>query len=258
MADQFTKEDLERMYHKEMKSIPEIAENFSTYANKIRRAMLKYGIPIRSSSESQALALKSGRLAHPTAGTTRPDDVKFAIGSKQMENFKQMTDEEKTALSDRAKIAWDNKSEQEIREMREKASKGFQKAGREGSKIEKYLYKALQDAGYHVQYHMKHFLSKQALELDLYVPVARMAIECQGPSHYEAIFDEQTFQRVQIADKVKQGQILNAGLCMVLVPALNKSPTYFKKVADALIEKIEAFKQNFPERENRYIILNVE
>ena len=255
---ELNKENLERMYFKEKQSVPAIAEAFGTYPNKIRRALKSYGFDLRSNSEAQALALESGRAAHPTEGKERTEDEKFRIGSRQMENFKNMTKEEKEALADRSREAWENKSEAEVRDMRAKAMKGVQKAAREGSKLEKYLYKTLTEAGIVVQYHKTHFLVKEKLELDLYFPEFRTACEVDGKNHSEAIWGAKTFNRTVQADRVKAGLILNAGLCLVRISAINKSPTYFKKAADALIAKLKEIKENFPARENRLIILNVE
>ena len=53
-----------------------IAKELETYPKKIERILKKNGIKLRSKSEAQALAIKSGRAKHPTEGKERSEEQK--------------------------------------------------------------------------------------------------------------------------------------------------------------------------------------
>ncbi len=77
-----TREYLYEEYIVKKRSVGDIAAEHKTYANKIRRELIYYGISLRDKSDAQSAAINSGRHKHPTKGTTRPDDVKSRIGKK--------------------------------------------------------------------------------------------------------------------------------------------------------------------------------
>ena len=54
--------------YEEGRSTYQIAEHFDTYPNKIRRILTKKGVELKSRSQAQKNALKSGRATHPTSG----------------------------------------------------------------------------------------------------------------------------------------------------------------------------------------------
>ena len=61
-----TYEYLNKHYVELQKSTYEIAEETKTYPNKVRRALVSFGIPLRDKSQAQASALKTGRCLHLT------------------------------------------------------------------------------------------------------------------------------------------------------------------------------------------------
>jgi very-short-patch-repair endonuclease len=85
---ELTFEYLDTEYNKKERSFAEIANDLGTYSNKVRRAAIQLGIQPRSKSQAQSLALKHGRIEHPTEGKKRDESVrhKIADGAK-MENF---------------------------------------------------------------------------------------------------------------------------------------------------------------------------
>ena|SRR3990167_940124 len=256
--DKFDKATLERMYFEEKLSVPAIAEKFGTYPNKIRRALKGYGFDLRSNAEAQALALSVGRASHPTEGLERSDEEKLKIGLKQRENYANLSEEEKDALAERSRELWNEKSEKEIREMRSKAIKAIQKASREGSVLEHVLKDSIEGAGYTVLMHQEKVLLRERLQLDLYIPALRTVIEVDGKNHEEAIWGSKTFSRTKRADNVKSGLVLQSNLVMIRVTNKSKGNTYNKQVADTVLAKLAEIKENFPKREDRYIIIDVE
>lgn len=63
-------------------------------------------------------------------------------------------------------------------------------------------------------------------EIDIYLPLLRVAIECDGVTHFKAIFGEATLRRTQEADKRKNEKLkaLNIKLIRITLPE-NSSKT---------------------------------
>jgi len=68
---------LQEMYVEKKMSFADIASEYGTYANKIRRDAVSLKIKIRDKSEAQKNALITGKHKHPTKGTTRSEDTKI-------------------------------------------------------------------------------------------------------------------------------------------------------------------------------------
>ena len=62
------KDFLVREYVENNRSTYWISEKLGTYPNKVRRALKFLGVDLKSKSEAQSNALKSGRHKHPTKG----------------------------------------------------------------------------------------------------------------------------------------------------------------------------------------------
>jgi len=62
------KKFLHEQYILKERSTYEIAEQLEVYPNMVRRALQSHKFPIRSKSEAQSVALKTGRHKHPTKG----------------------------------------------------------------------------------------------------------------------------------------------------------------------------------------------
>lgn len=77
MPDADKKNLIEKLYLMEKKSFQQIAKEYNTYSNKIRRDAKKFDISIRDKSEAQKNALSTGNHKHPTKGTTRSEDTKI-------------------------------------------------------------------------------------------------------------------------------------------------------------------------------------
>ena len=64
LNDKEKKKVLKQKYIKEKLSFAEIAKEFGTYANKLRRDASKLGIEIRTRSQAAKIALECGRSEH--------------------------------------------------------------------------------------------------------------------------------------------------------------------------------------------------
>ena len=65
LSDKEKQTMIQKLYEKENKSFADIAKEYDTYANKIRRDAIKYQINIKNKSEAQKLVLSKGKTKHP-------------------------------------------------------------------------------------------------------------------------------------------------------------------------------------------------
>ena len=81
------------MYKNENKSTYEIAKEFDTYPNKIRRILIKNGCEMKDKSAAQKNALKKGVASHPTKGRKRSEKTKLKISESQAKVWDNLSDD---------------------------------------------------------------------------------------------------------------------------------------------------------------------
>ena len=165
------------------KSTYSIAKELNTYPKKIERILKKNNIPIRSKSESQKIAIETGRSKHPTKGKTRTEEEKFKISEGVYSNWQARSEEEREEFSKQAKKRWEEIPANKKRDMLEAAGRALHKTCTEGSKAERCLYEAIQKRGIDVVLHKKGLIQGQ-FEIDLFLPELKTAIEIDGPQHF--------------------------------------------------------------------------
>ena len=219
--------------YEEGRSTYQIAELFSTYPNKIRRILSKNGVQLKSRSQAQKNALVSGRAKHPTIGKTRTKEERLKI-SASVENY------------------WSKRERSRICSM---AIKAIQKAGKEGSKLEKFVLEQLSTRGYSVEFHKKNLIPNQNLEIDLYIPSHKTIIEIDGPSHFLPIWGEEKLSRQVKADNQKSGLILSKGFIIIRVKSLSDflSLNSKEKLLKEITGQLEGIDNKFPIESKRYI-----
>lgn len=238
------KDKIIRLYVDEGKSTHEIAEQFKTYPNKIVRSLNYLGIPKRSYSEAQALAIKSGRSSHPTLGNALSDEHKAKIGKERSKAWAKMPAEERERLSSLSREQWNSMSESEQIELRRMAMAAVREASKSGSKTEKFIRSGLESNGYKVEYHKRDLVQDSKLELDMYLPELRTALEIDGPGHFSPIWGESKYQKQVAADTIKQGVLLNHGCTVLRVKQLDKSlsKTKLNDILAAILSILEEIK----------------
>lgn len=243
------------MYVDQNKSTYDIAMEFDTYPNKIRRVLIKSGIELKDKSEAQKNAIQSGKSTHPTMGKTRSKEEKLKISSGIKKYWMNMDDDTYAKKVEQAKTRWKNMSEVEKHKMLDSAIKAIQIAGKEGSKLEKYLYEELSAAGYKVEFHKKYLIQNENLEIDMYVPSLKTIIEVDGPSHYLPIWGEEKLQKQIKADNHKTGLILSKGLAIVRIKTLSDSVCLAdkEKLRLDLLELLGTIYKSFPPKSKRNI-----
>lgn len=239
-------------------SLHEIAENYNTYANKIRRLLKKLGVKTRDKSEAQSNALKRDRKKHPTAGRERTDEEKLKISEKLAGWYDKLTESEYNSIRERAKDNWKNVSKKQRAEMQRKSAESNRIAAKEGSAVEKYVKEVLEEEGYVVKFHQKNLL-KTDLELDIFLPKENVAIEIDGPSHREPIWGPDSLKRQITYDINKNGVVLSLGLVLIRVKydrsTLNLHVKNQLKIK--ILELLSKIRNKFPAKNNRLIELEV-
>lgn len=247
------------MYTKQNKSTYEIATMLKTYPNKIRRLLVKHGVELKDKSEAQKNAIKSGKSIHPTLGKTRSQEEKLKISSGIKKYWQEMDDETYNKKVKDAKTRWQNMSEKEKTKMMDAAIKAIQAAGKEGSKLEKFLYSELTKGGYTVEFHKKYLIQNANLEIDMYIPELKAIIEVDGPSHFLPIWGEEKLHKQIKADNNKSGLILSKGFVIIRIKNLSDSVCLAdkEKLRLDLLKILGTIKKSFPPKSKRYIEIEI-
>ena len=247
--------DVIDLYENDCKSTYQIAEHFDTYPNKIRRILTKNGIELKSRSQAQKNALVSGRAKHPTGGKTRSKAERLKISSSVHKYWSNMDEKEYEKRREEARDRWYALPEVERDRICSMAIQAIQKAGKEGSKLEKSLLKALSSEGYVVEFHKKNLILNEKMEIDLYIPSHKTIIEVDGPSHFFPIWGEDKLQKQIKADAQKSGLILSKGFIIIRVKSLSDFISLSKKedLFNAIFKHLEKIEESFPVKSKRYI-----
>lgn len=245
---------IQEYYIDKNQSFAQIAESQGTYANKVRRDAVKLGFKIRSKSEAQKLALTSGRHKHPTKGEKRSEEVKQKIGKGIMQSWDNLSIEQLHERRKKAKENWEKLSDEEKADITHKANLAVRKASDEGTKLEKFLLTKLINMGYKVEFHKEQFLSNTKLQIDLFLPIMNVAIEIDGPSHFEPIWGQDVLDKNVKYDNKKNGLIIGRGMVLIRIKQTKDySAARAELISSRLIGQLEAIDLNFPTVDNRYI-----
>lgn len=217
LSDAEKKDLIIKEYITNKKSFQVIASIYDTYPNKVRRDAKKLNIPIRNKSEAQSNAILTGSHEHPTKGKKRPEEVKQKIGLSVYENWQNLSDAEIEDRREKARDNWNKKSEDEKKDIIQKANRAVRQSSKEGSKLEKYLLKRLMQDGHKVEFHKEHILSNTKLQIDLFLPTINLAIEVDGPSHFDNIWGDQSLSRNQKYDSKKEGLLIGKGISIIRI-----------------------------------------
>lgn len=246
------------MYVNEKKSPYEIAEEFNTYAGKIRNVLIDEKIKLRGRSEAAKAALKSGRSTHPTEGKERPDSVKKKISHTRSKAWKEMSDEDFENFRQGAAQRWKDMPFEKKIEMQRLAGSALRKSSIEGSKAEKFLYEKLLEEGYNVEMHKKDLVYGD-YEVDLFIAELKTVIEIDGPQHFMPVFGEDSLKKTVKYDSIKNGSILSDGFTIIRVKYMCSKIS--ERVKDDLWkivdEKLTQIKKKYPKEGDRLIEVEV-
>jgi very-short-patch-repair endonuclease len=250
---------LVREYVEKERSTYDIAAECKTYPNKVRRMLRKYGIPLRDKSEAQSLAIESGRHKHPTKGYKRPEAIKIKISEGVAKAWRKISEGEKAKRVLAAKAQWEAMLDDQKDELRKLAAEAVRKAAEEGSKLEKYLLVELRRKEYQVFFHKTNIVSREQLQVDIFLPQLKVAIEVDGPAHFLPIWGEENLAKHITSDNAKTGLLLGEGYVLIRIKNLakNVSKIQYRKLLTELLNKLECIKEQFPPPESRLIEIEV-
>ena len=217
LSDAQKKSILTDLYIKEKLSFAIIAEKFQTYANKIRRDAVKFGIDIRDKSEAQKNALATGSHSHPTKGKKRSTEIKKQIGASVMKAWDNLSEDELNLRKEQSRKNWENLDEDTKENILKLANDAVRQASKTGSKLEKYLMDKLLENSYKVDFHKEQTLSNTKLQIDLFLPALNIAIEVDGPSHFEPVWGDDSLKRNKKYDNKKEGLIIGKGWHLIRI-----------------------------------------
>ena len=246
---------LQSLYIGKQKSFADIAEDYGTYANKIRRDAKKFNIQIRNKAEAQKNALCTGKHKHPTKGTKRSEVVKNKIGESVMTSWENLSSKELDNRKQKCKDNWAKLSEEDKANIQKLATDSVRHSSKTGSKLEKYLLSKLIEDNIYVEFHKEQTLSNTKLQIDLFLSKINIAIEVDGPSHFLPIWGEDTLQKNITYDQKKEGLILGKGWHLIRIKQLRD---FSKARSDALYVKLvevikELVSNKFPTSQKRTI-----
>lgn len=244
------------MYENQDKSTYEIAKEFDTYPNKIRRILIKNGCELKDKSTAQKNALKQGVAEHPTKGKKRSDKTKLKISESQAKVWEKLTTEERLQRSLIGKESWNKKTPEEKSVFLQKAGDAIRHAAKTGSKMEKFLLENLIAEGFRVEFHKTHWLQNAQLEIDLFLPEIRTVIEVDGPSHFEPVWGYENLARNQLSDMQKDGLVLRQGMVMIRIKQVKRlSQKYMRDTLDKLLSLLSIIVKDYPKEHERYFEL---
>jgi very-short-patch-repair endonuclease len=259
LSDSAKKKLLVKEYEHNKKSFKEIADSLGTYANKIRRDAIKLEIKIRDKSEAQKNALVTGKADHPTKGKERSEEVKSKIGNSVMKSWEELDNKELKKRKDTARKNWEKLSDDVKQNILHEANLAVRAASKNGSKLEHFLFQELLKDGYKVEFHKEHSILNTKLQLDLFLPKHNIAIEVDGPSHFEPVWGEDSLKRNKGYDQKKNGLILGKGLVLIRIKQYKDfSKARSRVIYDKLKNIIEDIKINFPTPDNRTFVIGDE
>lgn len=245
LSEQDKKDIITNDYVNNNKSFDEIAQIYGTYPNKIRRDAKKFDIPIRSRSEAQKNALQKGRIEHPTKGKHRSVETKSRIGMSVLNSWQNMDQDKIVKIKQKHKKIWESKSEDERANLQRAANIAIRASSKVGSKLEKFLLNGLLNAGIDTKFHYEQTLVNTKLQIDLYIPTINLAIEVDGPSHFDPVWGQESLKKTKSYDNKKQGLIIGKGMNLVRIKQqMDFSVSRSSIVLDRLLNLIDQLSNN--------------
>jgi very-short-patch-repair endonuclease len=243
MSEEQKKQAIKKMYTDQRKSFAEIAEEYNTYPNKIRRDANKWNIKARNKSDAQKNAISTGKHKHPTKGQQRSESVKQKIGKSVLKSWEDLSEKDLLSRKTEAKKRWESKSEDDKQNILHLANMAVRETSKTGSKLEKFIFTKLIADGYRADFHKEQVLSNTKLQIDLFLPTINTAIEIDGPSHFLPVWGHETLKRNKTYDKKKHGLILGKGWKLIRI---KQTKDFSKTRAELIYEKLSKIILSIP------------
>ena len=210
---------LMKEYVKDGKSTSEIAKQLKCHPEKVRRALKKHGIPVRSKKQAANNFYEQGGV-NARAGYKFTDEEKEAnaIRAKEFYLYDERAEEVKQKLSALAKKQWDKVSEDERKKIAKRLHQASHEASKHGSKAEIKIAELLHTKyEWMTMHHVKQIPGIGDLECDIVLPQKKVVIEVDGVVHRDAIFDEKRLEDAIKRDKKKDDILTGFGWKVIRV-----------------------------------------
>lgn len=256
LSSQEKEQIIRELYLKKNKSFADIAEQYDTYSNRIRRDAISFKIPIRDKSSAQKNALETGKHKHPTKGKERSAEEKSKIGIGVLNSWDSLDINELEKRRNKSREAWERMDDDSKQNMIRLANQAVRESSKVGSKLEKYILNSLLNDGFKVDFHKEQTLSNTKLQIDLFLPTMNTAIEIDGPSHFLPVWGEDALAKNIAYDQKKQGLIVGKGLVLIRI---KQTKDFSKTRSDIIYHRLkillDQINKNFPKADNRNYLI---
>lgn len=248
-----------KLYTKDKLSTYAIAQQYSTYPNKITRLLKSCGVTLRTKSEAQKIAIDSGRHEHPTKGKQHSQEVRTKISENVHMYWQNLSVAIRKKRQLDSKRRWKAMPDEQKEDLRALAAEANREAAKNGSKMEIFLRLALTELGFQVIFHKRELIGNNQLELDLFIPALNTAIEIDGPAHFLPIWGQTNLDKHILADAKKSGLLLQAGYCIIRFKDKSKFLTekYKRDTLAIIVKELKEIDRRFPPKTKRYIELEL-
>ena len=105
------------------------------------------------------------------------------------------------------------------------------------SKAEHYLEEQLSALGYQVESNRRDIVPS-GLEIDIYLPNENIAIELNGPVHYQPIYGEQKFNDIVRKDAIKASELRDLDIPLYVIDVSQNRFDQTRKVLDEFVNRM--------------------
>lgn len=252
-----SKEWLEKEFTENQRSAFDIAKELGCFPTQVRRWIKKYGIEGRNRSEARKLHIE--QFGHHMEGKVRTEEEKKAISLGLQASWEEMSEGEQKERREKAsKVAhsnWAALDDEEKKVMLSKMHKGNKKAAKGGSKNENAVAEMLKARGHKVYQRTTEFTPACTYEIDIALPSLSIAIEIDGPTHFDPVYGEENLDRVQAKDDKKDVMLRGCGWTVVRCRDYSTSPS--QAICRRIVEQIEEGIKNGVFTDGRVHILDM-
>ena len=110
-------------------------------------------------------------------------------------------------------------------------------------------------AGYEAIFHKRGLVPNDKLEVDIFLPTLKLAIEIDGPAHFLPIWGEESLQKHIRADAEKAGLLIARGYAILRVKNIirNLSAKNMRDALEGVITAVKKVEKKFPPQSKRLI-----
>jgi very-short-patch-repair endonuclease len=170
-----------------------------------------------------------------------------------MKSWDNLSENELDARKEQSRKNWENLDQNTKDNILKMANDAVRLASKTGSKLEKYLLNKLIKDSYKVDFHKEQTLSNTKLQIDLFLPSMNIAIEVDGPSHFEPVWGDDSLKRNKKYDNKKEGLITGKGWHLIRI---KQKKDFSKSRADLIyIELISAINKTVGTNSSQKIVI---